>query len=312
MLSTVYMSLALSVLLFAMLERVLHALSSLLVRALLGHAGGSPLTGYASLQLLGAFTTYLTSVTSSLATATTSLAVSLATYALLALIVTFAFACMYVMHEYYPDLLVGGVEYWNNFFGPFLHHTLIVPLQLVDLLIAALLPLYNCGMWILSQTFRNIVLAQSIRDAELYQNIGSAVFGLAKESALSLAHWLPKVAYDCEDPASALCYAAGPRVLDLLTPMGEVRKGVGAAVAVSSNLCRGFSTPIEIAAYPFLDISFAKFIHLSVNSVLFTIFHVPGITAQRCTANNKDLALCLPDFNPSLNMLLASLRSLGR
>ena len=51
--------------------------------------------------------------------------------------------------------------------------------------------------------------------------------------------------------------------------------------------------------------------HNLANFVLYTFLHLPSVTVQRCYNNNHDLIMCLPDFEPSFNLLVAGLRNLG-
>jgi hypothetical protein len=73
----------------------------------------------------------------------------------------------------------------------------------------------------------------------------------------------------------------------------------------------GLNGPLEIATYPFLDINFAKGVHGVLNAILFTAIQVPAITVLRCARNPGDFIMCLPDFEPSFNMMTTGLRSLG-
>ena len=77
------------------------------------------------------------------------------------------------------------------------------------------------------------------------------------------------------------------------------------------SVCGNAAGLTDLVMYAWLDINLAKAVHNIVNAVLFAVFQVPSITAQRCLNNNRDLVMCLPDFHPPINMLAAGVRNLG-
>jgi hypothetical protein len=114
-----------------------------------------------------------------------------------------------------------------------------------------------------------------------------------------------------QDPITDLCYEPGRRMYDFITPMKDARAMALAAREFSRGLCAGVTGPADVALYPLVDINTAKAVHNIANAFLFTLIHVPSVTVQRCRSQGNDLIYCLPDFEPSLNMLVAGLRNLG-
>lgn len=125
---------------------------------------------------------------------------------------------------------------------------------------------------------------------------------------------MPTFVYGCPKPFSDACYDPGSRTYDFMTPMADVLDMSVAVSGILDNMCRGASGPVDIAMYPLMDINTAKAVHNIGNSVLFALIHVPSITIERCKNEQSTggVVMCLPDFEPPINMLLAGLRSLGR
>jgi hypothetical protein len=100
--------------------------------------------------------------------------------------------------------------------------------------------------------------------------------------------------------------------MDFITPMLDVRSIALGARGFARGMCAGATGPLDVLLYPLLDINTAKAVHNLLNALLYTLIQVPSVTVQRCANNNRDLVMCLPDFEPPMNMAIAGLRSLGQ
>ena len=146
---------------FALLlvERVLNAVGTLVSRLVYGPPPGDAVKGYASVQMLGAGVTYFSTVGASIVSLVSSVLTGLAAYLIWGLVLTFAFSLLFVVQEYYPEVLLQAVDYWNSFAGPFIHSLIVVPAQIVDIVFAALVPVYNVVLWIISKFFYNAFIS---------------------------------------------------------------------------------------------------------------------------------------------------------
>jgi hypothetical protein len=139
-----------------------------------------------------------------------------------------------------------------------------------------------------------------------------------------------------------LCYDPGHnRMVDLISIMASVRQMGVAMSTIALALCGRAAAPVNMVLFPLLDINLAKSMHNLVNAVLYTVLQLPSVTAQRCknhgpfssslpqqkpgsqanatlsssaapkNNNPQALVMCLPDFNPPINMLVTGLRNLG-
>ena len=72
--------------------------------------------------------------------------------------------------------------------------------------------------------------------------------------------------------------------------------------------------PLDLLAYPLIDMNLALFFHNLVNAVLYLVFGLPYTTSVRCSLALQDsfqLMMCTPDFNPFFAYLVAASNSLG-
>jgi hypothetical protein len=294
---------------FLILERVLNASAFLLLRVATGETGG--IKGYASMQLIGSSVTYVTSFAASVSSSLIVVAASLASYALWVFLISSVFVMLYITQQYYPEIIIDSVDYWNTNIGQSLNALIVIPLQLIDILFSAIVPIYNYFVWISVQFFGNIFLKTALDDIVYYKDIGFAIASLCTNLVLSFTTYIDTLMSACQTPVTDICYDAGPRTFDLITPMKDLRSISISLSTILFRNCASIGSVASILLYPWIDINFAKGIHNIVNSILFTVFQVPVVTFLRCANNNKDLVMCLPDFEPSFDMMSAGLRNFG-
>lgn len=304
-----------SLVLLIVLERFANALTVLSLRLVLGSGKGgmSDVKAYASMQMLGSGVSLAASIGSGVSQALGSALVGLLSYAAVALVTTLVFASLYVMQEYYPDVLLQLVDYWNQFLGPFSHGVLLVPLRILNIMFTAVTPAYNFVVWVTTQFLYNAVVTNAVRDISPIVQFGRSTADLFNHTFLGLATYLPTFARGCPSPVTDLCYEPGRRTYDFITPMADLRGMATATRLILGNMCAGASGPFDIALYPLMDINTAKAVHNIGNSILYTLIQLPSVTVQRCRNNPDDRdVMCLPDFEPPINMLVAGLRNLGQ
>lgn len=297
---------------FIVLERLVNASVVLATRLAYGtEKGDTGVKGYAGVQVLGAWATYASTVGGALVSLLSTLLAGLASYLLWALTITVVFSLLFIAQEYYPEILVQFVDYYNQFIGPKLHTIVVVPAEIVDTVFSALVPIYDTAVWWFSQFFYNVIVTGAIRDFQPWRDLGVAVAKLFEAVSISFVDYVFNLAQGCPRPVTDQCFAPGPRTLDLITPMIPVRDAAVASSQILDGLCKGLTGPTDIATYPLVDINLAKGIHNTVNGVLFLFIQIWDIRTQRCAAHQNDLILCLPDFEPAFNFLCAGIRNFG-
>lgn len=227
---------------FLLVERFLNATSILVLRLIFGKSEDvSDVRGYASVQLLGAGFTYVATLCTCLANLLAVLISSIASYLIWACIVTFLFAIVYILQEFYPEILLEIITIWNENIGPVLQQLLVTPLQIADIAFSAVVPVYDAAVWLFSKLFYNVFVLTAIRDLSPYMDFAVALSHFFKTMTFSLVAFVNTVAYPCQTGAPALsptavsdaCYDASLRSFDFITPMASVR---GMAVA-NSKVC---------------------------------------------------------------------------
>lgn len=284
------------------------------------------LEGYASMQLVGATTSFASAIAASLTQSIVDAAVSLSSYVIWVAAVTLVFSLLYLVQENYSEALLEAVDQWNKGYAPFVYKMVFIPMQFVDVVFSSLVPLYNAFVWLIKQLLNNVFLDSLIANLGEVAQIGKGVASLCKHAALEVAPYITKIVTVCDYAKQGdLCYEAGNgRVIDFITMMADVRSIAASLARVSLGICARGAAPVNIMLFPFMDINFAKGLHNVLNSVLYTVFQLPTVTAQRCinhgpnSASNpggagagSSILMCLPDFNQPLNMLVQGIRNMG-
>lgn len=308
------LALASSLFLFLILERFTNAFAILCVHLIVGgeeeDGGVSDMKAYASIQMLGSGASLFTSVYSAVLQSLLSAFQTILSYIVFAGVTTFVFAFLYILQEYYPEVLLNMVEYWNKFVGPFAHSLFLSPLQIFNTVFTAATPALNYGAWLSSQFLYNTVVTGAMHDLQPIRELGVSTANLFNHTFLGVSTYLPTFVVPCPVPADDSCYDPGRRTYDFITPMADVRRMVSSVSKILDNMCGTITGPVDILAYPLLDINTAKAVHNIGNSILYTLIHIPSVTYQRCK-NEQGFVMCLPDFEPPLNMMISGLRNLG-
>lgn len=301
-------------LILVVLERVLNAVSMLLVRLVFGtDPDDRGLKGYAGTQLVGAGFTFATSMLSAAGYAASGLLSALASYAQWLFISFALFSLLFVLQEQYASVLIQVVDSWNETYGPVIYDVVFFPMQVLNILFNSIVPIYNGLIWLGKLIIKNVVLRSAMENADSVMVIGKAVGSLAKHIIIQIPDYTSSVIVPCGKPVTDTCYDTGfgNRVFDIITPMADVRIMAGAVISICTSVCANAAGLVDIVLYPLLDINLAKAMHNLLNSVMYLLLQLPSITIQRCYNNNHDLIMCLPDFEPVFNMMVAGTRNLG-
>lgn len=279
---------------------------------------GNPVKGYASMQLVGSLVSLGTTFFSAVINALTGALVAMSSLLVWASIVTVVLALIFYVQRSSPALLVSAVQEYNESYGPMLHRIIFIPLQMGDVVFSAVVPLWNGVLKLIKVLIHEVVIESLAANAGLVIDFGKAFANLCKHLAVQIPGYITSVATPCDYAVEGdLCYEPGHgRTLDLITVMADVRTMAAAVSRLGLGVCAAATAPLNIAMFPLMDINFAKAIHNIVNAALYTVVQLPSVTALRCANHGADkqgaaLLMCLPDFNPPINMLVAGVRSLG-
>jgi hypothetical protein len=226
------------------------------------------------------------------------------------LVLFFFFSALHVTYTELPEAWTGAVGVYNRFLGPYVRQTILIPLRIVDLLLRALLPLWNSSVWFLKTLGVQGLLPILIDQAETLVRLVTAMVGLVQHLALELARFFQGFA-SCGGLA---CLHPEQGVLDLLTSMADVREIAVYGVQVVRAFCSTLAAPLDLLAYPLLDLSFAEGVHNLANAAVQLLVVIPRNTVVRCAekeANQFGVLMCTPDLAPFFNFLAAAMSSLG-
>ncbi len=279
-----------------------------------GTAGVLTLRGVASslLSLLMSLLSLLVGVVS-----------TLTHYALTGLLLLTVVGFFFMWTAYAGEFMLAFSDTWNSALGPSAQVLVVWPLRAFALVFDNVVPIWNAVIWIWKKVPHEILVRTVTWDLGTLVAAGEEVVGLCKALAVSLLGWIGSFICcngDGTNPAAFFSSAAcnpqcldpGNRVFDLLEPMAYLRRFVVYLAMWLKDLCACLSGPIDLLTYPFMDINFAEGLHFTTNSVLFTVTQLPALTAHRCTTyGTESLVMCIPDFQPPFQMLVAGLRSMG-
>lgn len=219
------------------------------------------------------------------------------------------FSAVWVTYEEYPETWVGMLRFYNANLGPFLSYVFVGPLQVADVLLRALLPLWDAGVWwgkaLLFQGLLPIVL----QEIKTVLKIATVLFGFCQD--LSNAIQVFAEAFKCTGEA---CLVPENRVFDLLSSMGQVREVVALARELVAVFCGTISAPIDLLVFPLLDLNFAIGMHSLWNFLMQVLTVIPHATTVRCAMaydNTFGVMMCIPDLEPAFSFLVAGISSLG-
>ena len=280
------------------------------------HTKGPP----ALMVLQSAFTSSLSLLTSVLSVFANLLG-SLAQWAFFAAVAVMVAGLLFIFFDFINDALFMFSDTWNSGIGASLQVLIVWPMRLLNAVFVNLAPIWNAIIWFWKKVPNQIIVQTVTFNLGVVINAGTALFHFVQACAASLAAWVGSFiccnSNGTADVVSSFCnprcLAAGERVLDLIGPMSFARQFFVWTTQWARDLCAVLAGPIDFLTYPFMDINFAKAVHFFANGILYLVAHVPAVTTYRCsTYGSESLVMCIPDFEPVFQMLVAGLRSYGQ
>ena len=234
-------------------------------------------------------------------------------WALIWLLVLFCLAsAVYVTYEEQPEVVLKLVSFYNARIGPFLHSYVLLPLEFLNLLFKGLVPIYNGAVWILRSFLKQGLLPIFWDQIEVLVDMAVALLSLGKHVSGSAVSFVKGL--QCDTDACLLVQP--PPVLDLVTPMGDVRLAAVLAGKLGGTMCSLLAVPIDLVLYPLLDVNLARGVHNIVNAAMHLIVHVPRATTRRCSKYGSvgtayDTLMCTPDLESVFTHTVAATRDFG-
>lgn len=219
------------------------------------------------------------------------------------------FSAISVTYEEYPETWLGVLRFYNAVLGPFLSNFVVFPLQLVDLLVRALLPLWDASVWWGKAVLSQGLLPIALKEIRTLLKMATTLFGFARDLSLGIQTY--SEAFRCVGEA---CLVQENRVFDLLSGMGQARQLVALARELLTSFCGTLSAPADLLVFPLLDLNFAIGLHSLWNFALQITMVVPHATTVRCAMaydNAFGAMMCIPDLEPAFNFLVAGISSMG-
>ena len=219
------------------------------------------------------------------------------------------FSAVWVTYEEYPETWLGMVRFYNANLGPFLSYVFVWPLQVTDILVRALLPIWDAGVWWGKALLFQGLLPMALQEIKTLLKIATTLFGFAQDSANAVQVF--SESFRC---AGEACLVPENRVFDLLSGMGQVRQLVALARELVAAFCGTISAPADLIVFPLLDLNLAIGLHNLWNFALQLVTVVPHVTTVRCAMaydNTFGVMMCIPDLEPAFNFLVAGISSLG-
>jgi hypothetical protein len=294
-----------------LLERFLHATVWLCVSMVTAPANVDPATMASEARgVLSGFMTVLLDLLRMWVTALAGLVQWFIYYVPMMLIFFFFVWVMSLFVSTQSGILRDLLFTWNNGGSAILRSTLVVPLQLLNMVLQVMLPFWNAGAYFLKGV-TNAVLVQVLQvNIDLVLKAVTACTGVIKGISSSLVSFVVGFGA-CTDTA---CLSMGTRVFDVLTPMVHFRLFVSYVLIFLRNTCSVITPVLDVLAYPLLDSNFAQSLHAGLNSPLYAVIQLPLVTYARCAQaeNDTDVRMrslaCTPDVAPVFNFAAASAR----
>lgn len=282
---------------------VLHGMASLVVRA-------SGFKKYTSKQMLISLVMAGTSSGAAGVRAGVRVLSGALRWWLLWLVVFLSFSTLYVTYTEFPEVWIGTARMYNQYAGPYVHQVVLLPLQMLDLVLRGLLPLWNSAAWFLKALATQGLLPILVDQTEIVVRMALALVTLVTELSLALSDWFQGFSV-C---AGQACLQPEQGVLNLFPSMLAVREFSLLGAQLGHAFCGTLAAVLDILVYPLADIHLTEAVHSLANAVLQLLTVIPRATVVRCTekeSNQYAVLMCTPDLAPFFNFLAAGLSSLG-
>jgi len=291
---------------FGVIALVAHACVSLSNRA------SSAFKRYTAKQMLIALLVMISSALAAGAKAAGRVVTGLLRWWLMAVVVFTCFSTLYVTYTEYPAVWLGAARFYNSNVGPLVHHTMVIPLQITDVLLQGMLPLWNAVWWFFKTLAAQGLLPILIDEIRTVLQMATTLLSLAEHLSDSLLGFI--MGFLCQ---GVECLHPERGVLDLLSPMGDVREFVALGVKLLRQICSTLAAPLDLLAFPLMDLNLAEGVHHLGNAAVQLLIVVPRTTVVRCalaqtTAAQFNVLMCTPDLAAPFHFLVAGLSALGQ
>ena len=314
----------------AIAERIVHAMVSSVWHMTVGFSDDEAAFSFAAVQLVTTTVSSANRFVVSILNALLGVLVGAASWLVTLTVLLVVTGVLFIAYEQYPVLARGFIIRWNGDIGPRLSSFIVLPVQALDLAFGAVLPVYNTVVWIATRVVSESVLKPFLTAPGVLLKLSAPTVLFARSSARSLSQYSHASFGDlaCSGGGGAgnislmACGAggayaldSGSRSFDVITPLTHLRDAAAITTMwVGTELCSHLAAPLDILLAPLMDINFAKAVHNLVNAALWTVVQVPIVTEARCRLfkHTDGIAMCLPDFEPSIRFLVEGLRRLGQ
>lgn len=220
------------------------------------------------------------------------------------------FSAIWVTYEEYPQAWHKLIVFYNSNIGPFLSQWFVIPFQILDLMLRALLPVYNAVIWWGKALLFQGLLPITLREISTILKIASTLLEFTRDLANAFLVFIES--FRCVGDS---CFVQESRAFDMLSALGQVRMIVALGRELVGAFCSALAAPIDALIFPLLDLNFALGIHNIWNSVVQLFLVVPHATFQRCALSKHDtfgVMMCIPDVEPVFHYLTAGIADIGR
>ena len=267
---------------------------------------------YTAKQMMIALLVMIVSALTSGVKAAARVAAGVLRWWLVAVMASACFSFLYVTYTEYPSVWLGAARFYNGNVGPLLNYTVVIPLYIADVLLQGLLPIWNAVWWFVKTMLAQGVLPIMVNEIRTVLQMATTLLSLAEHLAGSLLAFV--TGFLCH---GAECLHPERGVLDLLSPMGDVREFVALGVKLLRQMCSTLAAPVDLLAFPLMDLNLAEGVHHLGNAAVQLLIVVPRTTAVRCalaqgTAAQFGVLMCTPDLAPAFHFLAAGLSALGQ
>ena len=292
-----------SLALWSMAALVVHGLASLISRA-------SSFKRYTAKQMLIALAMTGTSSVSTGVRAGTRVVTGVLKWWVFYMVAFAFFSTLYVTYSEFPETWLGAARMYNRFAGPYVNQVVLLPLEMADLLLRALLPLWNSATWFLKALTVQGLLPVLIEEVQTMVKMAVALVSLVTHLTDGLYAWFATT-FLCH---GVTCLQPERGVLDLFPSMLDVRELSLYGANLGHAFCSTLAAPLDILMYPLADINLAEGVHSLANAALQLVAVIPYATTVRCLEkedNQYAILMCTPDLAPFFNFLAAGLTSVG-
>lgn len=218
---------------------------------------------------------------------------------------------VYVTYEEDPYIWIAFMRFYNANVGPWISYVILVPLYITNLFLKSVIPLYNAFVWFFRVLLIEGVFPMLLDRVGVVLQLAQAFLDLMQSITQAIIDYLNT--FDC---AGTACLVPGHNVLNIISPMGNVRQMVALSVQIARHFCSLAAVPLDLLTYPFMDMNLAAALHHFVNAGAQLFVGIPFATSVRCSiasdpTNTFRVMMCTPDLTPFFTYVAAGVSSLG-